>query len=97
MRKERIETISGKGRLKLSHRYADVDYVIRIFQEFNGGAPTLRSATGGVKLPGGDVAFAMLERRPLELELQDGRRTTVLFTELDGSFQIAGPIASPGA
>jgi hypothetical protein len=93
MRTERIETISGKGRLRLSDRYTEVDCVIRVFQEFSGDIPTLRSATGGLKLPHGDVAFAMLDQKPLELELQDGRKTTILFTEVDGSFQVTGQIA----
>jgi hypothetical protein len=93
MRKECIETVSGKARLQLTNRNAEVDCVLRIFQEFSGSVPTLRSASGGVKLPHGDVAFAMLEGKPLGLSLKDGRKATILFTELDGAFVVTGPIA----
>jgi len=93
MPKECIETISGRGRLNLSDRLVELDFVIRVFQEYVEGIPTLRSASGGLKLPHGDVAFAMLDRKPLKLELQEGRSANILFTEVDGTFVVTGPIA----
>jgi hypothetical protein len=91
MQTERLEVISGRGRL--GSRYAGLEYVIRVFQEFSENAPTRQYACGGLKLPQGDVAFAMLDDEPLELELEDGRMTRVLFKDLDGSFDVCGPIA----
>lgn len=93
MRTEQVETLSGRGRLRLSDRYASVNYVIRVFQDFAGETPTLRHASGDMDLPHGDVAQAMMDRKPVELELEDGRRTNLLFTQLRGDFTVTGPIA----
>ena len=88
MQIERLETISGRGLLLLSNRYAEVEYVMRVFQEFHGEGPSVRRVRGGVKLPEGDVAFAIMDRKPIVLKLQDGRTANVQFTELDGSFVV---------
>jgi len=92
MRTEQIETLFGNGLVRLSDRYAPVRYVIRVFQEFAGSVPTLKSATGGMNLPAGDVARAMMDQKPVELELEDGRKAMILFTELDGVFTVTGPL-----
>jgi hypothetical protein len=65
-----------------------VDYVIRIFQDFDGDEPTLKSARGGVKGDLGNTADEAMAQPPLELKLQDGRKVRVLFTEPDGTFQV---------
>ena len=91
-RTEQIETLTGKGRLRLSNRYAMVDYVIRVSQEFVGTTPTLKSATGGLNLPHNDVLFAMMDQKPLDLELHDGRNASILFTAANGNFTVTGPI-----
>jgi hypothetical protein len=93
MRTEQVETITGRGRLRLSDRYASVNYVIRVFQDFVGDAPTIKHASGDLDLPHGDVARAMMDRKPVELELQDGRKANLLFTQLGGDFTVTGPIA----
>lgn len=66
--------------------------MIRVFQESNENGTRRQYARGGLKLPHGDVAFAMLENKPLELKLEDGRRAMVRFTDLDGSFDVDGTI-----
>jgi len=35
----------------------------------------------------------MMDRKRIELELEDGRKANVLFTELGGDFTVTGPIA----
>jgi len=54
MRSEQVETSTGKGRVRLSDRYAPVNYVIRVFQEFAGETPTLKHASGSMDLPHGN-------------------------------------------
>lgn len=89
-----IETLTGTGRLELSDRYVSVQYVIRVFQEYAHGTPTLKSATGGfANLKQGDAAFAIMDvGKALDLELEDGRHAEVIITDMQGSFHVAGPI-----
>lgn len=84
---QRIETYAGECRLGLSNGPARLRCVLRVWQHLVGATPTLREAEGGLKdLPHGDAAFAMMERKPLELELEDGRKWSVFITDLQGSF-----------
>jgi hypothetical protein len=92
-RTEQVETIIGKGQLRLTNRYAQVDYDIRVFQEFDGDVPTIKSARGNVNLSNLDATFAMIGKQPMELELQDGRKAQILLTDTHGTIQVTGPIA----
>ena len=91
---KQIETLTGTGRLQLSDRYVSVKYVIRVFQDYVRGTPTLKSATGGLSnLKQGDAAFAIMDMgKTLDLELEDGRHAEIIITDMQGSFQVAGPI-----
>jgi hypothetical protein len=44
-------------------------------------------------LPLGDVARAMMDQDPIEVDLEGGRKATILFTEIGGAFTVTGPIA----
>jgi len=92
-RVKQVETITGNGRVRLTDRTAAVNYVIRVFQEFDDEVPLLKNAKGRLNLPHGDVAHAMMDRDPIQLLLQDGRAAKILFIDLDGNFQVTGPIA----
>jgi|ERR1039458_7540914 hypothetical protein len=94
-RTELVETAHGTGRLRLSDRYVRVKYVVRIYQEYVGDVPTLKSADGGLRnLPAGDAAYSMMDvGKVLELELEDGRRAKLILTSLDGNFTITGPLS----
>ena len=100
MRTEQVETITGKGRVQLGDRYAKatgldpVNLVIRVFQDFaDDNTPTLKHASGSMDLPLGDVARAMMDQDPIEVDLEGGRKATILFTEIGGAFTVTGPIA----
>jgi hypothetical protein len=41
----------------------------------------------------GDIAHAMLPPTALDLELQDARHAQVILKNLDGDFDVTGPIA----
>jgi hypothetical protein len=87
-----------KGELEqvqLSDRYASVTLVIRVFQDFASNTPTLKHANGHIDLPLGDVARTMMAQAPdpIEVELEDGRKAKILFTEIGGDFTVTGPIA----
>jgi len=93
-RTELIETARGTGQLRLSDSYTPVEYTIRIYQEYDGEVPTLKSANGGLgNLPQG-TAYSMINlRKPVELELEDGRRANVILTGIDGKFTVTGPVS----
>lgn len=94
-RKERIETIHGeRGRLSLAaDRTVDVGYEVRVYQEFVDGVPLLKSADGDLKgLAHEDAVRAIIDGKPLELYLEDGRTTKLILTDLDGTFGVIGPI-----
>ena len=82
-----LETFVGGCKLHLPDRIADVRCVLRVSQYYSAGTPTLKQADGGFQnLPNGDAAYAMLQRRPLQLELQDGRKWSIVIIDLQGSF-----------
>ncbi len=92
-RVRQTETILGSGRLRLSDRYAPVNYKINVFRHFDDDLPLLSEARGGLNLPHGDVAHAMMDQKPVELQLRDGRKAMILFEDMDGNFRVTGPIA----
>ena len=92
-RRERIETFEGRCNLRLPNRVASLRCVLRIWQNFLDATPLLREVDGGfVGLPKGDTLFALLERKPLYLDLEDGRKWTVFITDTQGSF-VAQPVS----
>jgi hypothetical protein len=92
--REIIETFIGRCKLKLSDRHVRTKCVLRIYQDYNGGIPTLKHADGAFsELPQGDSAFAMMGRDALELELEDGRKCEIFITDLQGPFKLTGPLA----
>lgn len=94
-RVERVERIRGNGRLTEAGGYIHrVSYVIDVYQEYAESVPTLRFATGHLTgMTAGDFAHAMLPGTALDLELQDTRHAQVLLKNLDGDFEVTGPIA----
>ena len=90
---KRIELFSGTCQLRLSDRVLDLRCALRVFQDYAGETPTLKRAVGRLEgIPGGGTAFAMMESKPLELTLEDGRRAEILFTDLQGNFTVTSPL-----
>jgi hypothetical protein len=92
-RNRQIEMLNGQGRVLLGDKSVPANYVIRVFQEFDGNLPTLKIASGNLDLPDALLASAMTDRKSVELELQDGRKAKIILTNSDGSFQVSGSIA----
>jgi len=93
-RVERIERIRGKGRLTGGGHIYIVDYVIDVHQKYAESVPTLRFAKGHLTgMKAGDLVHAISLRTALDLELQDARHAQVLLNNLDGDFDMTGPIA----
>lgn len=89
---QRVDTLAGRGRVRLTDRFASVDYEIHVLQELDGGVPTRTTAKGNVKLPPREVALAMMARKPMALELEDGRKANILVIDVDGNIQVTGAI-----
>jgi hypothetical protein len=90
-----IELFSGTCRLVLSDRVESLRCVIRLFQDCDGDCPTSKRIDGKFEnLPRFGAAFAMMEDRPLDLILEDGRRAAIRLTAdlhgnfLDGNFKV---------
>jgi nicotinamidase-related amidase len=65
-----------------------------VFQNYSHGAPTLKKAAGRIEgVEADDIVFSVLAGQPLELVLEDGRRTNILLAGLAGDFE--GPSAGP--
>jgi hypothetical protein len=91
---ERIERIRGKGRLIGGKHVYSVGYAIDVYQKYAESVPTFRFAKGHLTgMKAGDLAHAMLPLAALDLELQDARHAQVLLKNLDGDFDVTGPIA----
>jgi|SRR5215813_7517602 len=90
---ERIERIRGKGRLTGGCHIYSVGYAIDVYQKYTESVPTVRFAKGhftGMKA--GDLAHAMLPLTALDLELEDARHVQVRLKNMDGDFDVTGPI-----
>ena len=82
------ETILGSGRLRLSDRYVQVNYRVSVFQHFDDDLLLLPEARGGLDLPHGDAAYALMDQKPVELQLSDGRKAMILFEDMEGNFRV---------
>jgi hypothetical protein len=91
-RVRQTETILGSGRVQLRDRYVPVNFRINVFQHFDDDLPLLPEARGGLNLPYGDVAYAMMDQKPVELQMGDGRKAMILFEDTEGNFRVTGPI-----
>jgi hypothetical protein len=90
---ERIERIRGKGRLIGGNHVYSVGYAIDVYQTYAESVPTFRFAKGHLTaMKVGDLAHEM-PLAALDLELQDARHAQVLLTNLEGDFDVTGPIA----
>ena len=91
---ERIERIRGKGRLTGGTHVYSVGYAIDVYQKYDESVPRFRFAKGHLTgMKAGDLAHAMLPLTALDLELQDARHAQVILKNLDGDFDVTGPIA----
>jgi len=92
-RTEQIETFAGRARLRLSDLYVTLTCVIRVYQKYSDDVPTLKHASGRFEgLPEGDATRAILDGKPLDLELEDGRKAKIFITDTHGSFRVSGPL-----
>jgi hypothetical protein len=65
-----------------------------VYQKYAESVPTFRFAKGHLTgMKAGDLAHAMLPLAAFDLELQDARHAQVLLKNLDGDFDVTGPIA----
>jgi hypothetical protein len=82
----RIETLFGYGRLYLADRMTKATLALRLHE---GSFAEGKFAD----LPKRDAEAALSAKKPLTLELEDGRAGSVFITDLQGSFILSGPLA----
>jgi hypothetical protein len=81
-----IETIFGYGRLHIAGRLLKPTLSLRVHDG--------RVAEGKFSdLPKWDAQDALSAKKPLTLELEDGRTGSVFIMDLQGSFILSGPLA----
>jgi hypothetical protein len=88
-RTERVGTFFGACKLRLSDQQTTLLCSLQTHQDYHGDVPTLQHVDGKFEnLLYGDAAIAMIERKPLELILEDGRQVMILVTSLQGHFVV---------
>jgi hypothetical protein len=100
MSERELEVLSGTGRLRLSDRHVAVEYYLRITRtsvpDVPSGFGTTMSSSGKLEvseeLSRRDLTTALTARKPLQLELDDGRKVMIRLTDLVGGFDVIGPV-----
>ena len=68
-------------------------YVIDVYQKFNESIPS-RNLPPAASRQSPANSYMECSGTALDLELQDGRRARIFVKNLDGDFQVTGPIES---